>query len=61
MECRLLFFKPEQVAVFLNSRTFLEAYHMNKKHWLTIAFDETVEDSKIQEMLRECFDLVAKK
>lgn len=52
---------PEQVANYLKSGTFLEAYHMNKKHWLTITFDETVEDNDIKKVIQASYNLVANK
>lgn len=52
---------PEQVVNYLKSGTFLEAYHMNKKHWLTITFDETVEDMDIKKVIQASYNLVANK
>ena len=36
------------------------AYHMNKKHWVSIILDDTLADAEIQEMLRYSFDSVLK-
>ena len=30
---------------------FFPAYHMNREHWLTVALDGTVEDSRIMALL----------
>lgn len=33
-------------------------YHMNKQHWITITIDGTVEDSLLEELIAESYDLV---
>lgn len=40
---------------------FYPAYHMNKKYWITIILDETVDDNKIMELVEESYNLVDKK
>lgn len=35
-------------------------YHMNKRHWNTIAFDGTVPDDEILEMVDHAYDQVVK-
>ncbi len=37
------------------------AYHMNKKHWLTIALDGSVSETKIKEFIEESYRLTAPK
>ena len=34
---------------------FYPAYHMNKKSWLTIAFDETLLDGEIMEFVEKSY------
>ncbi len=33
-------------------------YHMNKKHWISVCFNQDVPDSKIRELVRESYDIV---
>lgn len=33
-------------------------YHMNKKHWISVCFNQDVPDSKIRELVRQSYDLV---
>jgi predicted DNA-binding protein (MmcQ/YjbR family) len=35
-------------------------YHMNKKHWISIYFNQDVPDSKILELVTKSYDLVVK-
>ena len=37
----------------LNKKGYYPAYHMNKKNWITIILDETVEDNEIMEQVIE--------
>lgn len=34
-------------------------YHMNKKHWISVCFNQNVPDSKILELVRQSYDIVA--
>lgn len=36
-------------------------YHMNKKHWNTITFNEDVSDEKIKHLVNHSYELVYKK
>jgi len=35
-------------------------YHMNKKHWISIYFNQDVPDSKILELVTKSYDLVVR-
>ncbi|MCH5326225.1 MAG: MmcQ/YjbR family DNA-binding protein [Duncaniella sp.] len=35
------------------------AWHMNKKHWVTMHLDSDLPDEKIQELLRQAYTLIA--
>ncbi len=35
-------------------------YHMNKRHWNTVIFDDTIPDDEILEMLDHAYDQVVK-
>jgi predicted DNA-binding protein (MmcQ/YjbR family) len=34
-------------------------YHMNKRHWITVTLDGTLEPTMIEELVEDSFDLVA--
>ena len=36
-------------------------YHLNKRHWNTVALDGTVADELVREMIQDSFDLVVDK
>lgn len=42
---------PEMVGMIVQTSGFLPGYHMNKRHWVTILLDGTVEKSKILDFL----------
>ena len=50
---------PEQI-VELQERNqcILPGYHMNKKHWISVCFNQDVPDSKIRELVRQSYDIV---
>lgn len=33
-------------------------YHMNKRHWITITLDGSIEDALLEELIAESYDLV---
>ena len=34
-------------------------YHMNKKYWISVCFNQDVPDSKIKELVHQSYDIVA--
>ena len=36
-----------------------EAYHMNKKHWITVKMDGSVSDTLLKQWIQKSYDLVA--
>lgn len=34
------------------------AYHMNKKHWVSVCFDSDVPDATIMELVKQSYDIV---
>ena len=40
----------------LNTKGIYEAYHMNKKNWVTIIFDETLKDSEIESLVDKSYN-----
>lgn len=39
--------------------SILEAYHMNKVHWITVVMDGTVPDKLVKTLIDGSYDLVA--
>ena len=52
--------EPSEVERLLDGVHFFPAYHMNKKHWLTIPLDERVKSEKIFEMIDNSYRLAKK-
>lgn len=44
--------------MIIQTSGFLPGYHMNKRHWVTILLDETVEKSKLLDFLDMSYDLI---
>jgi predicted DNA-binding protein (MmcQ/YjbR family) len=42
----------------LNTKGIYEAYHMNKKNWITIIFDETLKDSEIESLVDKSYNSI---
>ena len=36
-------------------------YHLNKRHWNTVTFDDSIADAEIADMIQDSYDLVAAK
>lgn len=53
--------KPEELPVLLERENIYPGYHMNKKHWLTIIFDESIALEEIFDKIDESYILAAKK
>lgn len=52
--------EPDMVLLLSSQKGFCEAYHMNKKHWITIILDGTVEDEEIYNLLDMSYELTRK-
>ena len=52
---------PEMVAVLNCQSGFAPAYHMNKKHWLTILLDGGVSNEQIAQLLDISYELTKKR
>ena len=52
---------PEMVAVLSCQSGFAPAYHMNKKHWLTILLDGSVPNEQIAQILNISYELTKKR
>ena len=51
---------PEKVLDLIDRVHFYPAYHMNKKHWITIVLDKEVDGPLVQQLLEESYGLVEK-
>lgn len=51
---------PEKVLDLIDRVHFYPAYHMNKKHWITIVLDKEVDEPLVQQLLEESYGLVEK-
>ena len=50
----------EKVLDLIDRVHFYPAYHMNKKHWITIVLDKEVDEPLVQQLLEESYGLVEK-
>lgn len=51
---------PEKVLDLIDRVHFYPAYHMNKKHWITIVLNKEVDEPLVQQLLDESYGLVEK-
>ena len=51
---------PEKVLGLIDRVHFYQAYHRNKKHWITIVLDKEVDEPLVQQLLEESYGLVEK-
>ena len=51
---------PDMIALLSPQRGFAPAYHMNKKHWITIILDGTVADDEVYNLLDLSYELTRK-
>ena len=49
---------PQKIEELLSQKGFYAAYHMNKKYWVTVIFDETVSQKTIQKLIDESYENV---
>lgn len=52
---------PELTGLIIQTYGFLPGYHMNKKYWISILLDGSVEESKILDFLDMSYDLIDRK
>ena len=51
---------PAKIEQLVDRQYFYPAYHMNKKHWLTVLLQKDADISLVQELLAESYQLVEK-
>lgn len=49
--------EPDMVAVLSAQKGFSPAYHMNKKHWITVILDGGVADDEVYHLLDLSYEL----
>ena len=49
---------PEHAAALVREHTAIEpGYHMNKRHWVSVTFDGTLDDALLRELVEDSYDL----
>ena len=49
---------PEKILELLEKEGYYQAYHMNKKYWLTIILDDTIKDEEIISLIKISYNLI---
>ena len=52
---------PEKIKDLIDFKHYFPAYHMNKKYWISILLDSTIELSSVIELLDESYEIVNRK
>ena len=50
--------EPDLVGLLTQTYGFLSGYHMNKKYWISVYFNQDVPDNKIKELIKQSYDIV---
>ena len=53
--------KHDQVADLLLNKGIYPAFHMNKRYWISVAFDDTLSDEGVLELIERSWNLISKK
>ncbi|WP_314516503.1 MmcQ/YjbR family DNA-binding protein [uncultured Streptococcus sp.] len=53
--------KHDQVVDLLSQKGIYPAFHMNKRYWISVAFDDTLSDSAVLELFEKSWNLTSKK
>ena len=53
--------KHDQVADLLSKKGIYPAFHMNKRYWISVAFDDTLSDEMVLELIEKSWNLTSKK
>lgn len=53
--------KHDQVADLLSKRGIYPAFHMNKRYWLSLALDDSLQDEEVLELIERSWNLTVKK
>ena len=53
--------KHDQVADLLSKKGIYPAFHMNKRYWLSLALDDSLQDEEVLELIERSWKLTVKK
>ena len=53
--------KHDQVADLLSKKGIYPAFHMNKRYWISVAFDDTLSDEIVLELIEKSWNLTSKR
>ncbi|WP_269794724.1 MmcQ/YjbR family DNA-binding protein [Streptococcus mitis] len=53
--------KHDQVVDLLSEKGIYPAFHMNKRYWISVAFDDTLSDEMVLELIEKSWSLTSKK
>ncbi len=53
--------KHDQVADLLSQKGIYPAFHMNKRYWLSLALDDSLQDEEVLELIERSWNLTVKK
>lgn len=49
---------PAQMPALIDGVHYFAGYHMNKRHWLTIVLDDSVDYDRVRQLLDDSYRLV---
>lgn len=49
--------EPEMIDILVSQKGYFPAYHMNKKHWITVTLDGTVADDEIYSLIDQSYEM----
>jgi len=52
---------PRDIPGLIDHTSIFPAFHMNKKHWITVVLTPVTDFQKLKELIKKSFDLVAGK
>lgn len=52
---------PDLIEALIANREVLPAYHMNKRHWLTVLLDQSYPAAQLQDLIATSYQLTARK
>lgn len=50
---------PDQIPALTKTPGVYPAWHMNKKHWISVILDDTADDETVRELIRESYRLAS--
>ena len=53
--------KHDQVVDLISQKGIYPAFHMNKRYWISVAFDDTLSDEMVLELIEKSWNLTSKK